>query len=386
MAGRRELLIIALICGVFGVLGWVFYAALFSQVPLQDFMVFYTASRAWLEGNAALLDHGAAFTAQINERLTPYFSRMLDLHPWVYPPLFLLLVAPLGLLPFLVAYGTFMAGGFAALMWAVGRLAHHPARRRLAFASLLLAPTTAFTAAVGQNAFLTTALMVGGGGMLWRKPLLGGALLGVLSFKPQLWLMVPVALVAARQWRALVAALGTAAALALASLIMFGAGRWFAWFGLIVGTNPEYQSWLPVGRLNGQSAYTEALLLGASTGMAQTVQALALLLAAWLVWRAFRAPHAAPDLQTAVLLSATILAAPHVANYDATMLTVAVILFLCRALEDGFRPGDSILVIGAWSIELLDPPQMLRRGLATPFVILAFIAVLLRRLRSSSET
>jgi len=79
------------------------------------------------------------------------------------------------------------------------------------------------------------------------------------------------------------------------------------------------------------------------------------------------------------LLTATTLAAPHVSNYDAVMVAVAVLLFLCRALEDGFRFGDSILIIVVWSIELLDPPRVIPPGLITPLVYCLFLAALIAR-------
>jgi hypothetical protein len=189
-----------------------------------------------------------------------------------------------------------------------------------------------------------------------------------------------VALLAGREWRALLACLAAAGGLALASLALFGAGPWRWWLGLISGADPAYAKWLLVGRLNGQSAYTNALFLGAPPWLAQVAQGAATALAALLVWRAFRVPAAPPDLRLSVLLAATILAAPHTSNYDAVMLAVAVLLFLCHGLDHGFRPGDLILTLVAWNIELLDPPQMVRPGVATPFVILLFISVLVARL------
>src|SRR4029077_284984 len=71
--------------------------------------------------------------------------------------------------------------------------------------SLILAPAVAFNIGSGQNAFLTSALLIGGFILLPSRPGAGGVLLGVLTYKPQLWLLAPVALVAAREWRALAA-------------------------------------------------------------------------------------------------------------------------------------------------------------------------------------
>ena len=66
-------------------------------------------------------------------------------------------------------------------------------------------------------------------------------------------------------------------------------------------------------------------------------------------------------------------------NYDAVMVTVAVSLYLCRALRDGFRFGDAILIVAAWSIELVDPPLLTAWALLTPFVYCLFLAAVIAR-------
>ena len=376
---RRNLFLIGVICFPFAIAGWAFYGLLFSFAPAQDFMVFYTAARSYIEGHLPLIFDGYAFTARINEQFGRWFSRPLDLHPWVYPPVFLLILIPLGMLPFIVAYGLFLSTNLIMLNCALRCYLPPGSQRRICFVSLLLSPATAFTVAVGQNAFMMTALLVGGFGLIRRAPLLAGGLLGVLACKPQLWLLAPVALLAAGEWKALASALGVACLLGLTSVMVFGLEPWREWLTLMLGPSLLYQDWLQVGRLNGQSAYTEAVLLGVPARFASLLQALATLISAALVWWCFRFSGLRRDLQLTVLLTATILAAPHVANYDAVMVAVAVSLFLCRALEDGFHFGDALLIIVVWSIELLDPPQMVQCGLITPLIYCLFVAAVIAR-------
>src|SRR3954454_15714544 len=107
-----NLLLIGGVCLLFGMVGWALYAKLFSFAPAQDFMVFYTAARSCIESNLPLIFDGEAFTARINEQFGAWFATPLNLHPWVYPPLFLLMVLPLGLFPFIVSYGVWMAVTF----------------------------------------------------------------------------------------------------------------------------------------------------------------------------------------------------------------------------------------------------------------------------------
>ena len=146
--------------------------------------------------------------------------------PWLYPPHFLLLLVPFGVLPFAQSYAAFMAVTFVAAVAGAWRWAVTPARRAFWVAALALAPAASINVIEGQNAFLTAAPLLGGFGLLGRTDLLGGAVLGLLSYKPQFALLVPVALLALRNWRALTAA-GVRVGLVVAiSAAVFGLDFW----------------------------------------------------------------------------------------------------------------------------------------------------------------
>ena len=66
----------------------------------------------------------------------------------------------------------------------------------------LAAPAVFINAVGGQNSTWTAALFGSGLSLLERRPLLAGGLLGLLIYKPQLGLLIPVALLAGRHWRA----------------------------------------------------------------------------------------------------------------------------------------------------------------------------------------
>jgi alpha-1,2-mannosyltransferase len=376
---RRLLILVAVACAPFCLGAWSLYRILFRHAPAQDFMVFHTAARAVWERNLPLLFDGQAFTDRLNGRFAGVLDGPLTLHPWVYPPLFLLLAAPFGLLPFWSAYAAFLLLTLGLLIAALRTVVAPGWPRVVCTVSLLFSPATAFTVVVGQNAFLTTALMVGGFGLSRRAPVWAGVLLGGLTFKPQLWLLVPIALLARRQWRVLAIAIATSVLFALLSLAAFGLEPWRQWLGLMLGRDPQFQDWLTAGRMYGQSLFTDAVLLGAPHALAQAAQAAAVLAGAAVAWVAFRRADLPEDMQLAVLLTAALIAAPHVSNYDAVMLAVAVSLLLCRGIADGFRAGDLLLVIVAWGIEVLNPPKVIPVGLVTPLVLAALIWALFRR-------
>ena len=204
------------------------------------------------------------------------------------------------------------------------------------------------------------------------------ALLGSLIYKPQFCLLVPIALVAARQWRPLISAAVTGSLLALASIAVLGIEPWRLWFEWLSGAAADYQKWLTMHRLLGESIYTNLTVLGASHGVANAGQALVTLLAMGCVWWCYRRP-APRDLRLVVLLSATVLAAPHILNYDAVLLVVAATLLVIRALDDGFRRGELIVPKLVWMIQLFNPPSFYRFTVVTPVLTALLIVCAMRR-------
>jgi alpha-1,2-mannosyltransferase len=268
--------------------------------------------------------------------------------------------------------------GFIVLLVTVFLYVGRGQPRWIILFSLVLCPAVPFNVMTGQNAFFTSAILVGGFGLIGRSPVLAGALLGVLTFKPQMWLMVPVALVAARQWRALGGAAASALILALLSLIVFGPEIWRAWLSLVTGMDEAFRAWVTNGRLNGMSVFACATWLGAPPAIANLAQGVAIMIAAAIVYLAFRRP-APGALQLAVLLAATMLAAPHVSTSDAVMLGLAASLFVVAAGR--LRPAQLMLAAAVWISPLFNPPSVFRPGCLTPVLILLLLGVLIAEIR-----
>jgi alpha-1,2-mannosyltransferase len=382
---RRVLVTVAVICGTFGICSWAFWALYvwdFHGGLGQDWMVFYTAARAYLDGNLPLIFDGARFTAALNQGFADWLSFPLNLHPWVYPPTFLLLFLPFGLLPALASFVIFLLVGFIAVLAAVWLCAGPGNSRWMHIFSLLLCPAVPFNVVTGQNAFLTSALLVGAFGLLNRRPTLGGLLLGILTFKPQLWIIVPVALLAGREWRALASAVTAAVLLALASLAMFGAEAWRESLELMTGPSDLYRAWLQAGRLNGQSVFACATLLGAPSSVANLAQGAAVGIAAGCVYWIFR-QRTSRELQLSALLAATILAGPHVSASDGVLLAFAASLFLSAMGASDLRSCSMrATAAGAvWVSPLFNPPSLFPVGLTTPVLILLFLAFAISMIR-----
>ena len=107
----------------------------------------------------------------------------------------LLLITPLALMAHVPALLVWLAAGWYAFYRAL-RLAMPGQGAPL----LALAAPGGFHQR-GRRTW-TAALFGGGLSLLERRPLLAGGLLGLLIYKPQLGLLIPVALLAGRHWRA----------------------------------------------------------------------------------------------------------------------------------------------------------------------------------------
>jgi hypothetical protein len=349
-------------------------AAVYLQQPGQDWMVFYIAGRAYLTGNLPVVWDGAGFMQAMNAQFGAWLSKPLTFHPWIYPPHFLLLFLPFAALPPRVSYLAFMSVTFALLLLALWSCV----RRRDMFvrhaALMVLSPAAAYTVAVGQNAFLTSALLVGGCSLLNRRPIVAGMLFGVLTFKPQLCLMLPVALLAIGAWMALASAAVATGALVLVTLVVFGPDTWIHSVDFLLGRSPFYPEWVTVSRLTGTSVYACAGNLGATPLVANGLQAAACGVAAVAVWVAFRRPLD-ERLRLVVLLAATLLAAPHSASYDFILLTIAAALAAQHAIEQGGRPGLVLIAALAWFSPMINPPDLIRWSALTPLLVCGFIAM-----------
>jgi hypothetical protein len=371
----RPLWALGAVCVACGVIGWLFFVLLFRGEPVQDWMVFYTASRAYFDGYLPLLSDGAALTAAVNERFAGWLDLPLGPHPWVYPPTFLLLLLPFGVWPPALSLALFLASGFVLVVIAAALYAGPGEPRRLVLLSLLLCPAVPFNIMTGQNAFFTGAVLLAGFGLVGRAPLVAGALLGLMSVKPQLALLVPVALVAARQWRALGAAAASALILALLSLAVLGLGMWQEWAYLMTGADEAFRAWVNAGRLNGVSVFACASHLGAPPAIANLLQAIAAVLAAGMVYWAYR--RGTGVLPLVLLFAATMLAAPHVSNSDGVLLALATALLIGARP----RPLSSAFAAAVWISPLVNPPAIFRIGALTPFLILLLLGAVIAEIR-----
>ena len=133
---------------------------------------------------------------------------------FINPPVFLLLCAILARSPYLVSFTIFECATSVVWLALTTRIAGGGA---LVSATLAAVPSVWWALGWGQNSFLSASLLAAGTLLVRRRPLAAGAALGALCFKPHLALLIPVALIAGRHWRAI---MGAAASLGMLSRII----------------------------------------------------------------------------------------------------------------------------------------------------------------------
>ncbi|MBV8920386.1 MAG: DUF2029 domain-containing protein [Bradyrhizobium sp.] len=347
--------------------------------PGTDWMVFYGAVRSALAGHLQLIMNGDDFTAYLNRAFADWLSSPLEFRPWFYPPSFLVLLLPFAPLGFIGSYFAFqMASG--GLLVAALKIGADAVSGRHVTAAVLLSPAAAINIADGQCAFLVAAIMIFGIRWLETRPVLAGAVLGILSFKPQFLLLVPVALLAGRQWRGLVAAACSTLVLAGASAVIFGADLWTWWGAQAIANlaSPE-PKWIEYGRIWGHSVWACAFLLGLPDLLASLLQLMAIAASAAATFVAFRSSLGS-DKQLAVLLAAAVLAAPHSGPYDAILLVAAVALWLAGEIKAPNR-SHWLLGFGIWLVPLVSPPALVVAARFAPLLTVALIGLILSELR-----
>ncbi|NTY39354.1 glycosyltransferase family 87 protein [Burkholderia diffusa] len=355
--------------------------------PGADYSVFWSASYVMLHG-APWQAYDFPTFSRLAAAMFPYF-RSEGLVAWLYPPTYLLLVTPFALLPFAIGYPLFVAFGivvFGFAAWRVSGLGATPGVRRVGAFALVAAPCVFVTAMLGQNAFLTASCAALAVYWADRRPMWAGLCIGLLSVKPQMALLFPFVLVAARAWRTIAwAALATAALGALSVLVcgVESLRLFVANTGLARALILEHGVMFWFASPTPFAAFRLAgLPLGAAYAAHAGVAAIAIA-AACIAWVRSRDTR----VRVAVLAVATLAANPYVWHYELAWLGIAIACMLAIGWRDGWLRGEQATIALMWALplyEYLNPWLLLPQ--IGPAVTLAALLVLLRRARSGAHS
>ncbi len=308
----------------------------------RDFSVFWLASSMSLAG-----DPGAVYNLpQFQEAVQAHF-KTTALYAWFYPPTFLLLTYPLALLPYFVSLFLWLGITLIGYLAILRRIASHPLATWLA----LTFTGTYVNIIYGQNGFLSATLIGGGLLLLDRYPWLGGCLLGLVSYKPNLLPLLLLALLAGRRWQALLAALLGVLALAAASYLLLGEQVWLTYFqGILTPVKlMQGQMWPPYRMV---TVFAAALFYGAGPRLAWVLQAGAsLVIAASVALLWFR--EARFPIRASALVLGILLVTPYAFPYDLAFLALPLAWLVRDGQTTGWSPGEPQLLCVGWLLPLL---------------------------------
>ena len=380
-----------------------------------DFSNVYAAGTYVDEGNAA-----AAFDpVQQFAREQSIFGPDTQFYGWHYPPFFLFIAGALALMPYGLALAVWQAATLALYLFAIRAIiaASFPGPRsgspetiiaetaerspRQNFGTpglwipdtrhaasgmtamwLLLAlgfPSVLINIGHGQNGFLTAALLGGALVVLDRRPILAGIMIGLLIYKPQYGLMIPIALVMSGRWRVFAAAAATVAAAAIVTTLVFGLSVWHAFAVFSEFTRTVVLEQGNTGWYKIQSVFAWARMWGAPIPLAYALQGVTIIAIgtaiAWL-WRG-TAPY---PLKAAALCLATILATPYSFDYDMMVLAPAIAFFAVDGFARGFGPWEKTALAALWLVPLVarSIAQLTFIPLGVPAMFVVFILILRR--------
>jgi alpha-1,2-mannosyltransferase len=387
---RARLWSLAVLIAAFGGLGFLLATAHgvvdFRNRPLgTDFASFYAAgsyARAGEPGAPydAVRQHAgeqAIFGAD-----TPFYS-------FLYPPFFLFIAAALARLPYGLALALWQGAGLALYLLAMRAVLRsagdaqpgRPAEDRLWLLLALAFPAVFVNLGHGQNGLMTAALVGGALALLEARPVVAGVLFGLLAYKPQFGLMIPLALVAGGHWRTVAAAAVTVALLVLATLGAFGPEAWRAFFASTGFTRTVLLESGDVGWHKMQSAFAWVRLWGGPVSLAYAVQgAITFAVAGTLIWLWRGAVPFA--LKAAALCLAVLLGTPFSLDYDLMVLAPAIAFLAVHGVANGFGRYEKTALAALWMVPLLARP--IAGAMLIPLAVPAMLAAYALALRAAA--
>lgn len=300
-----------------------------------DFVSFWTVSSALIHGDERAI-YSPDTLAVLEQAVRP--RENMDFYAWQYPPIALLLVYPLAFLPYLWSLASWLAVGMGCYLTALWRILPQP----LTLWAGLAFPAVLLTVGHGQNSLLTTGLFAWGLLLLEERPIAAGVVMGLLSFKPQLGLLLPIALLAGGHWRTVVAATLTSLGLAVTTVILFGSEIWSDFFMSVQLSRDILDKGL-VPYYKMQSVFAAVRLLGGPSIFAYGLQAIVAVTAAVMVAWVWRHPTDS-ETKNAALMIATPLATPFFLDYDLMLVAPAVAWLARRGMQRGQLPWEGTVL------------------------------------------
>ncbi len=332
----------------------------------SDFIAVWAAGKLAATGHAAAIYdwgvHKLVEQTAIGHPFAGYYG-------WHYPPTFLFVAVVLSLMPYGIAYTVWAVGTFPAYLIAIRSIVGD----RIGYLLAAAFPAVLANFTIGQNGFVTAGLIGGTLTLMRQRPIMAGVLLGLLTFKPHLGLLFPIALIAGREWRVFFTGAIVAILMAGASWLAFGGDTWQAFIGNIGHTSQAFLSDGSADWRKLQTIFGLTRTLGGGETLARSLQAMVTLAAAAavaLLWRS----AVQYEIKAAALGTGLMLATPYLYTYDLVALAVPLAFLFRLGLTRGFLPQELIGIGCACLLVLIFPFVDAPTGFAALLIVAALIA------------
>jgi alpha-1,2-mannosyltransferase len=314
---------------------WIFLSD--GRPRCVDFGWMWLSGKFAASGNSAqIFDYTTFSSAQFalfGPQNCPFFT------PFEYPPTFLFFTYPLGFLPYVVAFAAWVL----ATLCLYGGAVYAVIPRRTAVIAAMAPFAVAVNVDFAHNGFITAALIGLSLVLLERRPWLSGVFLGLLTYKPHIGVLFPLALLASRNWRALASATLASVILGIGAALAFGPEGWSSFFHALVdrqsGLSPDTAVPLALHSVFGLLRWAET---GAPVSWGGHLMAAAVLaLTVWVVW-ARPIPF---SLKGTVLCIGSAMVSPYFLFYDLCILSIAVAFLVRDGLSRGFLAGERVVIL-----------------------------------------
>ena len=309
----------------------------------SDFMAFWCAGYLANQGTPEKA-YQPEQILQISKIAVPENKKI---YIWSYPPTFFYITQTLAKLPYLSALTIWSITGLCGYLFVLYKL--NPIANTLWLAAGFFSTFINFLQ--GQNGFLSTILIGGAFYNLQKRPVIAGILIGLLSYKPQLGLIIPLALLAGRYYLVFVSA-------AITVIVINGFA--FNAYGLVTYqafvNNLEYahtlidQGLLPIYKM--PSFFAAMKFLGVTGSIAMGIHIVIGVIVALItivVWR----NKSALDLKISTLVLGSLIVPHHLNDYDLTLLMIPLILLTKNAVANGWIKHERNILSLAWFIPIM---------------------------------
>ena len=347
-----------------------------------DFTVFYVAGLT----RQRLYDE--AYVMSVRDQL-PGAAGKLPYMPYLNPPFFALMMAPLAILPFGLALVLWRVFGLLVALLSFFLMGVMTGLKRWLsfFLVMIVSASSVWAMGLGQNSYLLLFIMVAGVYMLdTHRDTEAGLLLSLMLLKPHIAMLLPVAFVVMRRWRAAKAWLAGAFGLYVLSAVVSGPA-WPLEYIRLVSTSACFPGDVfGKGRVCSLTGILAKTICSGMNPVFLGIGMTCLGAAAMLILLRFRVANERLMLHgvTGLAVALSIVTAPYMLAYDAILMAWPCMVLVSWVRESLLREAQAVSAISL--LLILNLVGYLRGASWQPVVIVVvWVAILLWRGLAQAE-